>query len=246
VPPGGEVSLPPRPDRSVTVHIPLRGVLIPLAVVVAAVTVANVVTQIAARVYRFDVMLGLVRLFYLDAENNVPTWVSSALLLLSALVIAVIAAAAWRARDPFRWHWSVLSVFFCGLSLDETASIHETIVPIVRRVLGVGGFLTNTAWVIPAAAVLLVLVVASCRFLGHLPAATRSRALFALSVLVVGSMGMELVGGAYSYRHGYENLPYALIATVEELLEMAAAILFVRAWLSHLANGRPEIRLVIS
>jgi hypothetical protein len=229
-----------------TVHIPLRRVVVVLALVVGAVTAANLVTQIAAHVYRHDVMLGLVRLFYLDAENNVPTWVSSALLLLSALVIATIAAAAWRQGDPYRWHWAGLSTIFAVLSLDETASIHEAIVPVARRLLGLRGFLTHTAWVIPAAVVLVALGVAARRFIRHLPATTRRQAALALSLLVAGAMGMELVGGAYSDRHGYNNLPYALIATAEETLEMVATVLFVRTWLSHLASGRPEIRLHLS
>lgn len=212
-----------------------------LIVVVGVLNAASLVTQVAKHVYRYDVMLGFVRLFYVDAEANVPTWFSSAMLLVSALLIAVIAATTWRERRPYRWHWSALATMFLALSLDEAASVHEAIVPVVRRLLGVGGFLTNTAWVIPAAVLLVVLAVAARGFVRDLPPPTLWRALVALTVFVAGAMGLELVGGYYSARHGYDNLPYALFATAEELLEMVGGVLFVGAWLRHIAEGNAGV-----
>src|SRR5688572_12086924 len=62
----------------------------------------------------------------LDAEGNVPTWVSSGKL----LAIAVLAVIAWRQeqREPglrHRWLWLLVAALFAGMSLDETASLHE-------------------------------------------------------------------------------------------------------------------------
>jgi hypothetical protein len=232
-----------RPDRHTTIRISPRHVLAALLAGVAVLTVTNVATQVAKHVYQRDVMLGFVRLFYVDAEANVPTWFSSTQLLLSALALGLIAAAAWRQRRPYAWHWTALAALFAALSLDEAAAIHEITVAPVARALRLGGALTNTAWVIPAVVVLVLLGVASRRFVRDLRPATRRRALVALAVAVAGAVGMELLGGYYSHRHGYENLPYAMIATVEELLEMLGGALFVHAWLSHLAEEGEELRL---
>jgi drug/metabolite transporter (DMT)-like permease len=62
----------------------------------------------------------------LDAEGNIPTWVSSAKL----LAIAVLAYLAWQreAQDPtlkYRWLWLGVALLFAAMSLDETASLHE-------------------------------------------------------------------------------------------------------------------------
>jgi hypothetical protein len=226
-----------------TVRIVPRRVLVVLTTGVAVVTAANLATQIAKHVYGHDVMLGFVRAFYLDAEANVPTWLSSAMLLLSALVIGLIAAGAWDKRGPYVWHWTVLALIFVMLSLDETAAIHETIVRPVVDATGVRGALTNTAWLLPAGVVLVLLAAASRGFVRQLPPTTRRRALAALAVFLGGAMGMELLGGYYSDRHGYENLPYALIATAEELLEMLGQVLFVHTWLTHLAEEDGGLRL---
>jgi hypothetical protein len=62
----------------------------------------------------------------LDAEGNLPTWVSSAKL----LAIAALAYLAWRheERDPslrHRWLWLGVAGLFGAMSIDETASLHE-------------------------------------------------------------------------------------------------------------------------
>jgi len=62
----------------------------------------------------------------LDAEGNIPTWVSSAKL----LSIAVLAYLAWQREreDPslkYRWLWLGVAGLFAAMSVDETASLHE-------------------------------------------------------------------------------------------------------------------------
>lgn len=229
-----------------TVRILPRRVVVVLMIAVAAVTAANLATQIAKHVYGHNVMLGFVRVFYVDAEANVPTWLSSAMLLLSAVVLGLIAAVAWERRRPYAWHWTVLALLFAALSLDEASAVHETIVQLVVAITGVGGALTNTAWLIPAGVVLVLLAVASRGFVRQLPPTTRRRALTAAAVILAGGVGVELIGGYYSHLHGYENLPYALIATAEELLEMVGEVLFVHAWLSHLAEEEDPVRLELA
>jgi hypothetical protein len=52
---------------------------------------------------------------------------------------------------------------------------------------------------------------------------------------------MEVLGGLHGTRFGVANLPHALLAAVEESLEMAGSILFIRALLAYMAAHYGEI-----
>jgi len=63
----------------------------------------------------------------LDQEANLPTWYSSAKLLMLALMSVLLWDAERKAGNGFRftWLWLVVAMIFLGLSADETASMHE-------------------------------------------------------------------------------------------------------------------------
>jgi hypothetical protein len=62
----------------------------------------------------------------LDAEGNIPTWVSSAkLLAISALAVMCWAGERQAPGLRHRWLWLGVAVLFAAMSLDETASLHE-------------------------------------------------------------------------------------------------------------------------
>src|SRR5262245_8048616 len=84
----------------------------------------------------------------LSFEANVPTWYSSSLLLLCALVAGSIALK----RPPWHRHWWGITGVLAWMSLDEAAEIHEHL----------GGHIDTSGvlyfdWVIPAAAIVVVL-----------------------------------------------------------------------------------------
>lgn len=76
----------------------------------------------------------------------------------------------------------------------------------------------------------------------HLPAATMLRFLMAATFYIGGAIGVELIGSSHAELHGYENWMYALIATLEESLEMAGLIVFIWALLKHPADNHKEVR----
>jgi len=97
------------------------------------------------------------------------------------------------------------------------------------------------AWVIPGIALVLVLGLFFLRFLLSLPATTRRRFLIAATLYLGGALGVELIGGQYAELHGFESFTYSMIATVEESLEMAGLILFIRALLKYCAESYKEV-----
>ena len=82
-------------------------------------------------------------------------------------------------------------------------------------------------------------------FLRKLPAETRRNLLVAGAVYVAGALGMEMAGGYYFSVDEVPDFTYAMMAIVEESLEMFGVILFLRGLLRHLEKhvGTFAVRL---
>jgi hypothetical protein len=218
-----------------------------LAAFAAALACLSVSGQVVKYAAGHDSLYGLVPLFDLDREANVPTFFSALLLFGASVLLAVIAHLKRADSAPFATHWGALAAIFLFLAFDEASSIHELL---MRPADGLAGDrragVFHFSWVIPAMAGLAVLGAAYLRFWLHLPRRTRWLVFASASIYVGGAVGMEMVGGRYASRHGVENLAYNLVATVEETMEMAGMVLFIVTLLSYLAAtyGPLELRLV--
>jgi hypothetical protein len=56
-----------------------------------------------------------------------------------------------------------------------------------------------------------------------------------------GCLGIEALGGGYDAAHGYDNLPYNLLTTLEEGLEMAGLVVFLSHLLSYVGRQFGEV-----
>ena len=193
---------------------------------------AGLAVQLSTWFLGHDNLLGFVQKFDLDAENNVPTWFSTICLFLCGIALAAIALTEWRGKGPLRVYWFGLAGTFVLLSLDEAASFHELLVAPVRMALHPEGFL-YFAWVIPGSFFVLGFVLVYWRFF-----------LLAGFVYCSGALGMEMIDGRYVSLHG-RDFNYSLMVIVEESLEMAGEILFLRSLLAYLADhvGSLTVRL---
>ena len=183
-----------------------------------------------------EAVLPYVRMLIFDFEGNIPTWFSSALLLYSAILLAILAGDAASTDRPFANHWRLLAALFVCLSLDEAASLHE-MVDEPLRTLGTSGILYH-AWILPAGAALVALALAYRRFLVALPSGLRRRILIAAALYVGGAIGMEMAGGWWREAHGTLNLVYGAIMTVEETLEIIGLLVFTHALAGEIASRR--------
>lgn len=168
----------------------------------------------------------------LDAESNLPTWYSSIALLACAVLLGRIAAATRRLGGRFVGHWRALSVIFTFLSLDEIARLHEHLGRL-QSVWDTHG-LFYFAWVIPGSIAVAAFALAFARFVLHLPPATRWRFVGAGIVFVTGALVVEALGGWRAETMGMNNMTHSLIATVEEVLELAGVAWFLVTLLRHL------------
>jgi hypothetical protein len=217
-----------------TVEISAKKVACLLLVIVLLLTLASVAGQFSKYYLAHDVLLGFVPEFDLDRENNIPTWYSSVTLLFCAVLLGMIAVGKTRGKDAYAPHWGGLSVVFLLLSIDEASSLHERSIGPVRVALHTSGFLYYYAWVIPGALFVLILGFTYLNFLRHLPLDTRRLFVAAAILYIGGAMGVEVIGGYYASLYGPTNMTYALITTLEELLEMMGVIAFLYALMSYL------------
>ncbi len=213
-----------------------------LTLVVLCLTFASIAAQFSVYRLGYEDPFGFASLFDVDSESNIPTWYASSTLLLCSILLASIAYAKKIDSDRYFLHWGVLSIIFLYLSMDEAASIHEIADDPLRSALNASGFLYFT-WVVLGAAFVLIFVLVYLRFLADLPVRTRHLFLVAGMLYVGGAIGMELVGGRYADLYGMQNFVYALIATVEEFLEMAGVVVFIFALLSYISAHLKDVQV---
>jgi len=188
-------------------------------------------------------LYGLILLFDIDAEYNIPTFFSMFLLLFSSLLLSVITILEKKRNTSRAIYWAILSLGFLFMAVDEIVCIHERFVSPIRRLMGDGyRGIFNFAWVIPGIALVLILVPIFLKFWLRLPPKTRITFLMASTIYIGGCIGFELIGGYYAELHGLKNLTYSMLTTVEESLEMAGVILFIWGLLAYLADNYKEVQ----
>jgi hypothetical protein len=188
-------------------------------------------------------LLGLVRQFALDGEANIPTWYQSTALLICSALLAIIAACKRAGRDPFTLHWKAMAIIFLFLSIDETALLHDMINEVVRKsgVHIVGAF--YYVWVIPFGLFVLIFLISYLRFLVHLPPKIRRMFIAAGAIYVVGALGMEVLEGLYRSTYWKKDLPYMLMSTFEETLEMTGIVIFIYALTTYITSVFKDIKI---
>ena len=170
-----------------------------------------------------------------SAEQTVSSWFTAALLLGCALLLLTIGIVQ---REPIVGHWRVLGSIFVFLSIDEAISIHERVGDRVAATIETSGFFL-WAWVIPYGILALVVSAGYLPFLLRLPADTRWRFILAGALYVGGALGVEMIEARIVDQLGSGTLAVAILAVLEEGLEMTGAALFVVVLLRHLACHAP-------
>ncbi len=163
-----------------------------------------------------------------NSEHNIPTWFSTSLLLLCAVVLGGITYFKKQAGERYVRQWGGLSIIFAYLSMDEGAGIHEIASRALRSWLQTGGLLYYP-WVILAAVLVVVFVLGYLGFLSHLPVRFRWLFIAAGATYVGGSLGGEIVGAYLDYSLGKEpsSLLNSAQRSIEEFMEMTGAALFL-------------------
>ena len=211
-----------------------------LLAITAGFLVAHCVVQVG--IYGFGAEKHWLDSLNMDRELNLPTLFSSSLLLISALLMQRL---GHNSNPDAADDWRLLSKIFIFLALDEALQIHEIlIIPGLRH--QVHPALAST-WVVPYAALALIMLWKFRSFLGSIPRATATGLLRSGAVYVGGAIGMEMIG-SFAVRSSLIRLHspwYGAITGLEEALELLGIILLIDALLRALLDQRNRIDLTL-
>ncbi len=182
--------------------------------------------------------------FYFDQEGNLPSYFSSFILLLSSLLLGIIAAIKRKEDDAFALHWIILAVLFFALSIDESAGFHEELIEPLGKAFHATGYL-RFAWVI--AGVPFVIIFCYFYFKFFMSLSKTMKILFFISgaTYVLGVLGFEMIGSNLYVNTRDRNLPYMIVMTIEETLEMVGIVLFIYTLMLYIKSYFPKIKLFV-
>ncbi|MEQ3552089.1 hypothetical protein WIS52_16570 [Pseudonocardia nematodicida] len=232
---GTPAPVEPSPEPAAPAAAPHLALLRPSGIVTTAAAVVTVlaVAHFAAAVYGIGRPgFQIPEAIRLGAELNVSTWFSSALHLVNAGLLALIAANSVRRE---RWRWILLSICCAVVAMDETAANHEQVGWIIHTTFGTSGLLTY-AWIIPAVFLVAVVALLCAPMLLRRPGGLIVAA--GATLFVFGAVGLEAVGGAMFDASGGDGtaFDYVLVSGAEETLEMVGLVVAM-AGLLRMAGG---------
>lgn len=224
------------PHRLVLTSDRLAKVLI---AAIAILFLLHGLVMIVAHALGYPVAKGLVPLFHVDFEKNVPTFMAFLLLVSCALASAGLSALETR-RPRHRRAWGLIALLLLLVAADEVFGIHEQIGEFMIDSLHISG-LPLFAWVVPYSTAVILLAAFFMVWFLELDNKLRLSLFCAGLLFLSGAVGLELIASSY-----YENLPpdrevYRtltgdLLATMEEALEFSGAAVFLHATIRNLGG----------
>lgn len=181
----------------------------------------------------------LMQNFYMDAEGNVTTYANALLLFVPSQLLLFIGLWKTSLKDKFRFHWIGLSLIFLFLSFDEMTVLHEQLIKPMRAIIGAESFL-YFAWVVPGAIAIALFGLIYLLFFLHLDKKFKFLFFISLGVYVSGVIGGEMLSGYYAAALGQKNFTYAVVASIEESIEMIGCSFIIYSLLEYIKHYLPE------
>ena len=183
-------------------------------------------------------------------DGGICTWYSTVVLLFSSILLATIMFAKIKTGVSNFIYWTVLSIVFLVLSIDESIGILK----IPLDLLFANGHY-QLKLVVPGALLAIIIGISYLKFLFNLPPKTCYLFLFAGIIFLTGSIGIEMFTNEYVGLSKYAyttssydplGMTYALISTFEEFLEMISIVIFIYALIDYInAHITRKISLAI-
>lgn len=174
-------------------------------------------------------MLGFSALFRLSGEGNAPS-AFSALALVAAALAAARNTQAGALREGERAGWRIFAILLTFMAIDEAIQIHEIMRAVGARLSAVSPWLAFSIY--PYGLVALGLAVFLFRFWMRQSRAVMVGIALGGICYVVAAVGLELVEDRmFAAGIGNYDTRMGAAAAVEELGEMVAVALFLRAFL---------------
>ena len=256
-PQGGGIQPRERMDSKSSMPVAVRAAVILLAIILAIVMLHLLTQWMMNRspvdgIVRHDLPTYRLRfrLLNMDREMSLPAWFSSTLLCGVGLAMWLAAWVHRRRGERGVLGWFALGLFFVMLSLDESAAIHEVLVPRVQAMLGDHATgLLYYAWYVPVLLMCLVFLVVLLPFLLRLPRRTFWFLGMSVAVYLGGAVCFEALMGMAVEPSGVDEPPLqhpplhmVFLLVMEEGLEMIGITLLLYTMLDYLS---PRLRLQV-
>ena len=211
-----------------------------LGLLVLLVACGDLIT-LAIRTTGHDHAMGLIPLLDVNEEANLPTFVSGVLWIWAATTMAVLSSR--QSSRGLQWAWTAWSAIAGYMAFDELFSVHEQWKAMgIRLAHALFGGVPYFAWILIGIIPVVGVALASLVVIRRLDPVLRRRLIIAGACFVVGALGLELVEGEWARAHG-RDLVFHTIVLVEELLEMTAVLLSLRACLHELRRVDFRVQL---
>lgn len=217
-------------------------VILVLATIASILVLLSILGQILLRPDLPENVQGLIAFFNSAGEGNLPTYFSSFLLLFAAFFLLIVTLKVRSDKGSYVSMWTLLTLGFIYLSLDEMLVLHERISLFIRTLTDWSGEgILRSPWVILGLLSAIVLSVVFFKFFMHLNKRTRMFFFIAGIMYVGAAMGFEIVENIYDESHGQDNV-YRILQNVEEGLEMAAVIVFISGLLEFISSNFKSLK----
>lgn len=217
-----------------------------LAAVIVVLAASHALTQWIKYTFDAPTLYGIVPLFDMNIENNLPTFFATFQLLIAAAILSIIAQHEQRGGAPYWKQWTLLSALFLYLAADESASLHELMIrPISEQAGGLATGIFYFAWVIPGLIIVAALAVYFRPFLFWLPPRTRNLFFVAAALYIGGALGVEMFQGRRAEVHGQDNLFHAMSVLLEETMEKSGVLVFIAALLGYIERYIGVVRITV-
>jgi hypothetical protein len=213
--------------------------------VVLLLTLANLAGVFTKFYLGHNKVKGLIPLFDVNQEANIPTFYSSLTLLFCAILLWIIATSKSKEEDHYSRHWKGLSIIFLYLSIDEAAGIHELLSKPLRELFQLGGFF-YIAWVIPYAILTLIFGIIFRGFLLDLPNHTRRLFILSGAIFIFGALGIELIESkSFTFFGTKETVFHSALWSIQEFLEMLGVLIFIYALVEYASSNLGKVQISI-
>lgn len=221
-------------QRSQVVRISGRGVSATLYLATLLLLIAHIIFTLN-ELHGFDFFgsTQLYVIFDVTGEVTVPTWFSSSLLLLAAVIAGFIAHLLRQRETKDVFYWVCMATILLALSIEESADVHGAVSYRMSDSMDAVGPLTYP-WVIPGAILAIVVGIVFIPFVLRLATWFRNRLIIAGCLYLGGALVLEVVGAIYDSNFGDETVLYTFLVTVEEGLEMGAIVFLIGALIMYL------------
>jgi hypothetical protein len=222
-----------------TLHLSVLSAYRVLKVIVFILVLAHIIQITAYHLGHID----YVRFIDLDIENNLPSFYSSMAIELCAVLLFIIYLSK-KQQLSGSWQWLMLAIIFAFLGFDETAQIHEEAGDFVTQMVNASGIL-YFPWVLPYGIAVGILGLTFLPWLLRLPRDTQMRFIIAGTVFITGAIIIEMISARYADIYDVSDWRYSITYTIEETLEMAGIVFFIRALLLYISETVHSVTVIV-